>query len=233
MSARFHGYSIVAVSVAALACSQPGPESVRTADQAAAPDHVTTLATTQASATDQPLVSPLEAGARSELALVRPAEKKPLQPVVVKGTGDSPGEAKGEAHHHAAELGEVTPTVTTLALAPASETPMAPGMAPLPRGPAPGGGDGTGAGAGDSGRDPVLFPDRGPGTIIIRGGMGGIEDDCKRHPQGYPAGGIAINNRLPPVGNPGIMASNPSRRPFTPGRMGGTGGLGVPRRGIR
>jgi hypothetical protein len=67
--------------------------------------------------------------------------------------------------------------------------------------------------------------------------MGGIEDDCKRHPNGiatpvYPGGGIAINNRMPPrMGGP-VMASNPSQRPFTPGNMGGTGGVGVPRRGV-
>ncbi len=232
MSARVQGYSILTVGVMALACSQSGTESVRRADQAPAADQVPTLATPAPTA-DQPLASALETGAGSELALVRPAEKKPPQPVVAKRTGDSPGQAKGEAHHPAAELGEVTPTVTAAALAPASEAPMTPAMAPVPRGPAPGSGDGMGAGAGDGGRDPVLFPDRGPGTIIIRGGMGGIEDDCKRHPQGYPAGGIAINNRMPPTSSPGILASNPSRRPFTPGRMGGTGGLGVPRRGIR
>jgi hypothetical protein len=78
----------------------------------------------------------------------------------------------------------------------------------------------------------------GPGTIIIRGGMGGIDDDCKRHPNGmttpgYPGGGIAINNRMPTLGSGPVMANNPSRRPFQPGHMGGTGGIGVGRRGIR
>ena len=85
-----------------------------------------------------------------------------------------------------------------------------------------------------------MFPERGmgPGTIIIRGGAGGIDDDCKKHPNGmttpgYPGGGIAINNRMPTLGSGPVMASNPSRRPNTPGPMGGTGGMGVGRRGIR
>jgi hypothetical protein len=224
MSARTQGLSIILVSVATVACSQPRTDSGTTAHQAASVDPVPTL---------EPLVSALESGQRTELTLVRPAEKKPPQPVLAKAPGESPGAARVEAHNHAAELGDVTPAVTSAALAPASEAPMAPAMAPAPAGPALGSGDGDGVGAGDGARDPVLFPDRGPGTIIIRGGMGGVYDDCKNHPQGYPAGGIAINNRMPQVGSPGVMASNPSQRPFTPGRMGGTGGIGVPRRGIR
>lgn len=223
MSARTQGLSIIMVSAVAAACSQPATESDRSQSPAAAIEPVTAR---------EPLVSALETGERTELTLVRPAEKKPPQPVVAKAPGKSPGAAKVEAHNHAAELGDVTPTVTSAALAPASEAPTAPAVAPAP-GPALGSGDGNGVGAGDGARDPVLFPDRGPGTIIIRGGMGGVYDDCKNHPQGYPAGGIAINNRMPQVGSPGVMASNPSQRPFTPGRMGGTGGIGVPRRGIR
>lgn len=222
MSARTQGLSIILVSAVAVACSAPGSDSAPARDQAVAANPFPTL-TAPTPASDQSLISALETGTRTELTLVRPAEKKPPQPVVAKAT----------AHTHAAVLGEVTPTVTQAALAPASGAPMAPAMAPVPAGPALGSGDGNGAGAGDGARDPVLFPDRGPGTIIIRGGMGGVYDDCKNHPQGYPAGGIAINNRMPPTGSPGIMASNPSRRPFTPGQMGGTGGLGVPRRGIR
>lgn len=232
MSVRIQGLSVIAISAAVLGCSRSGTESARTPGPPPASEQVPTVPA-PVSPADQPLVSALEAGARSEIALVRPAEKKPPQRVVANAKGDSPGEARGLAHDHAAELGEVTPTVTKAAMAPASEAPTAPSMAPVPAGPALGGGEGLGDGAGDGGRDPVLFPDRGPGTIIIRGGMGGVYDDCKNHPQGYPAGGIAINNRMPPLGGPGVMASNPSRRPFTPGQMGGTGGLGVPRRGIR
>lgn len=226
MSARIKSLSIVVVSAVAVACSKPSGDGALTSGPAANTDLVPTV-TASAPTADQPLVSALEAGQRSELTLVRPAERKPLQRVVVETPAETP--------HHTLELGEVSPNVTAAASAPTADAPIAPALGPLPRGPMPGGGDGAGAGtgAGDGGRDPVLFPDRGP-VIIIRGGMGGIDDDCKNHPQGYPAGGIAINNRMPPIGNTPVLANNPSRRPFTPGRMGGTGGgFGVPRRGIR
>ncbi len=221
MSAPIRTLSIVVVSAVAVACSKPSGDGALASDAARNAEPVPTV-TGSAPTADQPLVSALEAGQRSELTLVRPAERKPLQPVVMQTPAETP--------HHALELGEVSPNVTVASLAPTADAPISPALGPLPRGPMPGGGDGAGAGASDRARDPVLFPDRGP-VIIIRGGMGGIDDDCKNHPQGYPAGGIAINNRMPPLGRTPVLANNPTRQPFTPGRMGGTGGYGVARRG--
>lgn len=224
MSARIRTLSIVVVSAVAVACSKPSGDDARTSDPARDAEPVPTV-TASAPTADQPLVSALEAGQRSELTLVRPAERKPPPLVVVQTPAETP--------HHALELGEVSPNVTAASSAPTADAPISPALGPLPSGPMPGGGDGAAAGAGGGARDPVLFPDRGP-VIIIRGGMGGIDDDCKNHPQGYPAGGIAINNRMPPLGRTPVLANNPTRQPFTPGRMGGTGGgFGVPRRGIR
>jgi hypothetical protein len=224
MSSRFQNLSIVLAGAVAVACSKPSADAAKSENQAA--ESVPTL---QASAptADQPLTSALEAGQRSELTLVRPAERKPLQPVVVNGKGDAPGgETHAHAHNPALDLGEVTPTVTASANAPAADGPLAPALGPLPHGPALGS---EGLAAGHGTRDPVFYPDRGP-TILIRGGMGGIDDDCKNHPQGFPAGGIAINSRMPQVGSTPVMANNPTRQPFAPGRI--AGGYGVPRRGI-
>ena len=230
MSTRVQHLTIVVVGALVVACSKPSTES---GEPAVAP-----TITAQTPMAEQPLVSALEAGQKSELTLVRPAEKKPLQQVAVKGKGDVPGETPGGAPQPSIDLGEITPSVTTASQAPSADAPMDMAMAPVPSGPAVGG---EGSGAGSVGQEPTLIPERGmggPGTIIIRGGMGGIDDDCKRHPNGastpgYPGGGIAINNRMPTLGSGPVMANNPSRRPFTPGRMGGTGGIGVGRRGIR
>ena len=159
----------------------------------------------------------------AELRLVRPAERKPPQQVAVRAQGDSPGgEAKG-AHQHEIDLGEVTPNVTTAAQAASDDTPITMAMAPVPSGPSPSNGEGQGTGEGRRGGRGTLWQPDPPSTIIIRGGMGGVEDDCKRHPNGYPGmgGGIAINQRMPQRGGPGVLANNPSRRPFTPGRTGG------------
>ena len=228
MSARIQNLTAVVVGALAVACSKPATETAIQSSE------VPSGTVTQAA--DQPLVSALEAG-QADLKLVRPAEKKSPQRVVVKGIGEVPGTNVGSAPTPSLDIGEVTPTVTAASHAPAADVPVQTAMAPAPSGPSLGG-EGMGSGGG-AGQEPTLMPERGaPGTIIIRGGAGGIDDDCKRHPNGaatpgYPGGGIAINNRMPPVGSTPVFASNPSRQPFTPGRMGGTGGVGVGRRGIR
>jgi hypothetical protein len=232
MSARIQNLTAVMVGALAVACSKPSTQGTDRSTQVPSGTELPTVAS-QAPSTDQPLVSAIEAG-QTDLKLVRPAERKPPQRVAVKGKGEVPGTDAGSVPQPAIDMGEVTPSVSTASQAPVTDTPIDVAMAPVPRGPSPGG---DGSDGGGVGQEPTLMPERGtPGTIIIRGGMGGIEDDCKRHPNGgvgYPGGGIAINNRMPPVGSTPVMARNPSRQPFTPGRMGGTGGIGVGRRGIR
>ena len=125
-------------------------------------------------------------------------------------------------------MGEITPNVTAAAQAPSTETPITLASAPVPSGPAPSSGVGQGAGeAPHGGRGTLWLPDPQAPTIIIRGGSGGVDDDCKRHPNGYPGmgGPIAINQRMPQRGGPGVLANNPVRLPLSPGGMG--------RRGIR
>ena len=225
MSARIQNLAVVMVGALAVACSKPSTEA------ASKP----TLAT-PAPAADQPLISAIETSEHSELKLVRPAEKKPPQRVAVKGKGDVPGESAGKSPSPSLELGTVTPSLAKATEAPSTDVPVQMAMAPASHGPM-----GGGEGAGSVGQGPGGFPERGmggPGTIIIRGGMGGIDDDCKRHPNGmttpgYPGGGIAINNRMPTLGSGPVMASNPSQRANSPRPMGGTGGMGVGRRGIR
>ena len=212
MSARIQNLSIVVAGALAVACSKPSEKGAQTADQTTA-SQVPTLPT-QAGG-DQPLVSAIETSEHSELKLVRPAERKPPQPVIVNQKGESTG-GKAQAHNHALDLGTVTPNVTAASQAPSSDTPMTMAMAPLPSGPSPSQGEGQGGG----GRGTQWLPDPPSPTIIIRGGMGGIDDDCKRHPQGYPIGGIAINTRMPQIGGHGVLANNPARRPFTPGISG-------------
>ena len=232
MSTRIQNLTVIVVGALAVACSKPATESPDRTPPSTPSEQIPTLAA-QAPAAEQQLVSALESGERSELKLVRPAEKKPPQQVAVKGKGEVPGETAGGTLQPSIDIGEVSPSVATASQAPVADEPIAVGMGSVPSGPALGG-NGSGGGVG---QEPGLMPERGsPGTIIIRGGMGGIDDDCKRHPNGsigYPGGGIAINNRMPPMGTTPVLANNPSRRPFTPGRMGGTGGLGVGRRGIR
>jgi hypothetical protein len=218
MSARIQNLSIVVAGALAVACSKPSERGAQTADQTTT-TQVPTLATPAGG--DQSLVSAIETSEHSELKLVRPAERKPPQPVVVSQKGQSTGGEAQAQHNHALDLGTVTPNVTAASQAPSTDTPIAMAMAPLPSGPSPSQGEGQGTGEGHGGRGTLWQPDPPSPTIIIRGGMGGIDDDCKRHPQGYPIGGIAINSRLPAIGAHGGLASNPARRPFTPGIISG------------
>lgn len=226
MSARFQSLSIVLVGAVAVACSKPSAERPATENQTTGTE--SPALATPGAAVDQPLTSALEAGQRTELTLVRPAERKPPQPVLTNGKGDAPGaQAHATAHNPTIDLGEVTPNVMASTAASTSDAPLAPALGAVPHGPALGS-EGSGAGHAPGTRDPVFYPDHG--TILIRGGMGGIDDDCKNHPQGYPAGGIAINSRMPQVGSTPVTANNPARPTFSPGRIGG--GYGVPRRGV-
>jgi hypothetical protein len=87
---------------------------------------------------------------------------------------------------------------------------------------------GTGQLMGGIGDDLPAAGRRGP-AIILRGGRGGVDDDCDLHrPRGRGPGGIAIN-RNGPVLPGGDMVSN--RLPGLTGRPVGIAGL--PRGGIR
>jgi len=212
MSSRSKNLSIVVAGALAVACSKPSEKVAQAPDQSTVP----TVATPNG---DQAMVSAIESSEHSELKLVRPAERKPPQPVVVSRKGANTGEAQAQ-HDPALDLGTVTPNVTAAAQAPSTDTPITMAMAPLPSGPTPSNGEGLGTGAGEAhhgGRGTLWQPDPPSPTIIIRGGMGGVDDDCKRHPGGYPLGGIAINSRMPGVGHNPVLANNPTRRPFTPG----------------
>ena len=206
MSSRIQNLSIVVAGALAVACSKPSEKVAQTPEQPTVP-------TVSTSGGEQPLVSAIETSEHSELKLVRPAEEKPPQPVVV---------SQKAQHSNILDLGTVTPNVTPAAQAPNSDAPITMAMAPIPSGPSPSQGEGQGT-TGDAhhgGRGTLWQPDPPSPTIIIRGGMGGLDDDCKRHPGGYPIGGIAINSRMPGVGRNPVLANNPTRRPFTPGFSG-------------
>jgi hypothetical protein len=170
------------------ACSLPAPEIDGAADGGARD-----IRLVEQPSADAPRVSDLEAG--------RVGESAPARPVV---------RARPAVRQAAAAPKVVEPEPLVLQLATATLTtpiPTAPDAAPAEEAPpeiirAPvssswmGGTNGPLAdGGGRSGHG------GGPG-IIIRGGRGGIDDDCDLHRPGFGGTGIAINRRgsIPVIG---------------------------------
>jgi hypothetical protein len=202
---------VLALGVSLAACSKPANDS-----------RELTAGTTQAvpvqvaPPTEAQVVSALEAGHGSGLDLIRRTE--------TKGTGQArtrrpaprtPSPVQVAADAMAMSAPEVTATAAspTLGSAPSSMP-----TAGLP------------AGRGATEDVPLnLGNDRGP-MILIRGGVGGVHDDCKIHgPNGFGPG-IAINNRLPTraTGMGGGVLVN-ERMPRSYGAR--PGGSGFPRSG--
>jgi hypothetical protein len=205
----------LATGLWAVACSKPDSESSQAPDRKASE----TVNLVTPAAPEAPVVSSLEAGRDPRLALPRPLVRKPAE-LPVRGNGTATvAHANGEASHAhaAAATAALVPTmqVTTTSLAT-----VAPDItpAPLPLAAAPNVGTAIGMDASSSDGS-TRFPavgTRGP-AIIIRGGMGGIRDDCDLHRRpGFGAfgggGPVAVNRIAPPPGRSmgGPMIANPA-----------------------
>ena len=168
------------------ACSTPGPESAQTDTQAGGRD----LQLAESPRTEAPVASALEAPSAVRTA---PAPA-PARRVVVREPEPEPA-----GHDHAAvgtdePVQELSVTTTSsaeprlrLAMATAPAAPIFGAARPL---------EGPG-GANDPRAIPNVGTGRGP--IMIRGGRGGLDDDCDLHrPRaGRPA---AVNRMAPPLG---------------------------------
>jgi hypothetical protein len=197
------------LSVAALtaamwagACSSPTPEP----EQAGVGPDTRKIELVTAPAAAAPHASDLEAG--------RASTPVPT-PVVEQRLARAPRQVSADArvsHDHivapaAVMVGSTSSTMldasTTLATAPMPIRMLEPVAAAAVGGPS----------AADEPvhHHPEAGPGRGP-TIIIRGGMGSIHDDCKIHPGGRGPG-LAINRMAPSFGGGEIRGSNPGRFP--------------------
>lgn len=173
---------------------------------------------------ETPLVSDLEAGRPLDPARSRPverssaalppaapvAEEEAIEPVQVSVAMDGADSALVEAP---STLVTESPAVA----APAEEPPRRIIEAPWP--PAPLGGYGPPLGLGDGGSS-----DGGSPRIIIRGGRGGVHDDChlgRRPVFGRP--GVAINRRTPQLFGEETLAPREilGRTLGAPGPLGG------------
>jgi hypothetical protein len=168
------------------ACSKPAPDSAQTNAQAGGRD----IRLAETPRTEAPVASALEApgAARPDPA---PA---PARRVVVREPEPEPA-----SHDHAAvttdePVQELSRTTTSsaepqlrLAMATAPAAPIFGAARPLE---GPGGAN-----------DPRAIPNfgTGRGPIMIRGGRGGVDDDCDLHRPGFgrPA---AVNRVAPPLG---------------------------------
>ena len=170
--------SVLALGVSLAACSKPVPDSeeLTQVSTKAAPVQV-------APPSDAQVVSALEAGHGAGLDLIRRTETKGTgQAKARRPTPRTPTPVQAAAEAMAISAPEVTATAAspTMASAPSSMP-----TAALP------------AGRGQVEDVPLnLGSNRGP-MILIRGGVGTIEDDCKIHGPNRFGPGIAINNRLP------------------------------------
>jgi len=155
------------------------------------------------------VVSDLEARHLPKPVLVRRAE--PKKSAVQKTSSTQP---TADHDHATAGQAAVVPALsqTTSALA---DRPMT--LASVPMSVTTSHGEGRRS----IGDDLAPWPEggtRGPG-IIIRGGRGGIDDDCDLHrPGARRPGGVAVNDRMPSIGG-GIMVNNRVQR-FGGGRVG-------------
>jgi hypothetical protein len=178
---------IVAVLMAGgsfAACSRPASEPGQ-------PARDIRLQTPPASETQ--LVSTLEAGQR--LPARHPASRASAPTSEVASRMDP---APAQSEQPLATSPQVVPTLSKASLILANAPEYLP-MAHLPSGPAEG--EGTARVIDEAYHPPAPAP-RGPG-ILIRGGMGGIDDKCDLHARGRRPG-IAINRITPPLFRSGI-----------------------------
>lgn len=168
------------------ACSTPAPETGRSEAQAGGRD----LQLAETPRTEAPVASTLEApsATRSDPA---PA---PARRVVVREPEPEPA-----GHDHAAVTADVPVQELSLTTTSPAEPQLHLAMATAPAAPIFGAArplEGPG-GANDPRAIPNFGTGRGP--ILIRGGRGGIDDDCDLHRPGFgrPA---AVNRIAPPLG---------------------------------
>lgn len=168
------------------ACSKPAPESNRTDTQAGGRD----LQLAETPRTEAPVASALEAPSAARFApapaparrvVVREPEPEPAGQVHAAVTTEAPVQELSRTTIRSAE-----PQIR-LAMATAPAAPIFGAARPLE---GPGGAN-----------DPRAIPNfgTGRGPIMIRGGRGGLDDDCDLHRPGFgrPA---AVNRMAPPLG---------------------------------
>ena len=198
---------VLALGVSLAACSKPAPDSEKL-----------TQGTTQAAPvlvappSEAQVISALEAGHGAGLDLIRRTE--------TKGTGQAkarrpaprtPTPVQATADAMAMSAPEVTATAASPTLASAPST--------MPTAALP---------AGQGQVEDAPGSNRGP-MILIRGGVGTIEDDCKIHGPNRFGPGVAINNRLPVL--QGGMGGGVVVNERTPRYGARPGGYGAPRGG--
>lgn len=160
------------------------------------PDSSTPTAVTLPPATgpEWPVVSAIEAGRPAALSLVPASTSQPAPPAGTSKRSEVRRDATPALIQAALSLTPSTVEVTTLATMPT--------LAPVPMAAAPR----AAPAAVPEGDDlATAVAARGP-VVIIRGGPGGLHDDCAIHNRGRLAGrdpfgtrpGLAVNNRLPP-----------------------------------
>jgi hypothetical protein len=174
-----------------VACSKPA-SNTQTPDQSTQTDD-RQIRLVDAPSPDAPVVSALEAGLDSRLTQGHSTPQRTGHSrMVAPAAGPEPA-AAGPAVEAALPSLALTEMAPAAMLAPTSM------VLPAARGSVPGVARGEGSSPAPSGGT------RGP-VILIRGGMGTADDDCKLHPVASRGMGIAINNVAPPI--PGRVAVN-------------------------
>jgi len=179
--------TVLLAGISAAACSKPAPSTPAQSDTRASAAPANLAGSTVAGV---PVVSGLEAGHDPRLALPGPMARKSVQSVVASRTGTKveplPSAVMGSEPHAAMRMTATSVAALTPGLAPEA-LPLAAIAGPdrAPR------------------HDPYLdagLGSRGP-AIIIRGGMGGPDDDCDLlHMRGRHGFGAAVNRLTPPMG---------------------------------
>lgn len=173
-----------------VACSKPA-SNTQTPDLSTQTDD-RQIRLVDAPSPDAPVVSALEAGLDSRLTQGRSTpQRSGHSRMVAPAAGPDPAAAEPAAE-------AALPSLALTEVAPAAVRAPTTTVLPTARGLAPAVTRGEGAA-------PAQGTSRGP-VILIRGGMGTADDDCKLHPVAGRGMGIAINNVAPPI--PGRFAVN-------------------------
>jgi hypothetical protein len=173
--------AVLGILVAAAACSKPSESDKASVDTGRDIRFATEAAG------EKSTVSDLEAHRTPPRAVLPEARRR--NPVL-RAAAPTPAPTPEPVAVAAEPVLEATMRVVTQTELPA---PVAEVALPAPRGPEPG--------LEASGDGPSGEGDRGP-MILIRGGSGGLHDDCKLHGVGLTGlggGGIAINRVAPPL----------------------------------
>lgn len=171
------------------ACSKP-------ADRSAGPGAGRQIQLAEPPSSDSAVVSSIEA-------------RQPLKPSLVRRGSAAPGSRVSQAPSMtiapiaggAADFVPAAPRVMSTTSSPAAEVTPAPALSPAPEAPEVGFGGSIGHGLGSfqlpANEPQSLSGGRGP-MILIRGGMGAVDDKCDL--RGGHRGGIAINRSSPGLG---------------------------------